>query len=313
MKRTSVTHPLRIASIAVGATLGRVGITFCPGKYDENAATGSWDCDLNVDLDAIRDWGAAAVVTLVESDELTLLRVERLGEETVRRGMHWFTCQLQTSRRLTRSSSGDGMLKAPRSAHYCVTDAMLSSTAGVGSDGPARSARGCSSSLGWSQPRLFDRSAPPGRAPSRPPLRSGMCSALDVLPTEGGPGHPTASASSTESSGASLVVPAATRWGRRWSSCLTRASWPVMARRGLPTSTLPMAESGSSPTTPGWPCSPSSVMLLRESPEKSQIDRQPRSLPHSQRESCGVLRGTTPTRAPAAPGFSKRATTAPIR
>jgi ADP-ribosyl-[dinitrogen reductase] hydrolase len=76
--------------MSVGATLGRVGITFCPGKYDENAATGSWDRDLNVDLDAIRDWGAAAVVTLVESEELTLLRAERLGEETVRRGMRWF-------------------------------------------------------------------------------------------------------------------------------------------------------------------------------------------------------------------------------
>jgi ADP-ribosyl-[dinitrogen reductase] hydrolase len=90
VKRTSLTHPLRIDSLSAGTTLGRVGITFCPGKYDENAATGSWDRDLNLDLEAIRDWGAAAVVTLVESHELTLLGVERLGEETVRRGMRWF-------------------------------------------------------------------------------------------------------------------------------------------------------------------------------------------------------------------------------
>lgn len=39
--------------------------------------TGGWDRDLNRDLDAIRDWGAAAVVTLLEPKELTLLRVER--------------------------------------------------------------------------------------------------------------------------------------------------------------------------------------------------------------------------------------------
>jgi hypothetical protein len=36
MKRTSVTHPLDIATFA-GPGFGRVGITFCPGKYDETA------------------------------------------------------------------------------------------------------------------------------------------------------------------------------------------------------------------------------------------------------------------------------------
>ncbi|WP_249144779.1 cyclin-dependent kinase inhibitor 3 family protein [Bradyrhizobium sp. AUGA SZCCT0274] len=52
--------------------------------------SGHWDRDLAVDLDAINNWGAAAVVTLVEPKELTLLRVERLGEEVVRRHMLWF-------------------------------------------------------------------------------------------------------------------------------------------------------------------------------------------------------------------------------
>jgi ADP-ribosyl-[dinitrogen reductase] hydrolase len=65
-------------------------VTFCPGKHDPHAMSGGWDRDLDADLDAIRDWGAAAVVTLVEPKELTLLRVERLGEEVVRRNMHWF-------------------------------------------------------------------------------------------------------------------------------------------------------------------------------------------------------------------------------
>ena len=52
--------------------------------------SGAWDRDLALDLDAIRDWGAAAVVTLLEPKELTLLRVERLGEEVLRRNMLWF-------------------------------------------------------------------------------------------------------------------------------------------------------------------------------------------------------------------------------
>ena len=90
MKRTSLTHPLQIAALSAGAECGRVGITFCPGKLDRHAMSGHWERDLALDLDRIRDWGAAAVVTLVEPQELTLLRVERLGEEVLRRGMLWF-------------------------------------------------------------------------------------------------------------------------------------------------------------------------------------------------------------------------------
>ena len=52
--------------------------------------SGYWDRELALDLDTVRDWGAAAVVTLLEPKELTLLRVERLGEEVLRRNMRWF-------------------------------------------------------------------------------------------------------------------------------------------------------------------------------------------------------------------------------
>jgi ADP-ribosyl-[dinitrogen reductase] hydrolase len=52
--------------------------------------SGVWDRDLATDLDAIRNWGAAAIVTLLQPEELTLLRVERLGEEVLRRNMLWF-------------------------------------------------------------------------------------------------------------------------------------------------------------------------------------------------------------------------------
>jgi protein-tyrosine phosphatase len=90
MKRTSITHPLQIAAVGAGSGRGRIGVTFCPGKYDPHAQTGSWDRDLALDLDAIRKWGAAAVVTLVEDRELRLLRVPHLGEEVRRRGMAWY-------------------------------------------------------------------------------------------------------------------------------------------------------------------------------------------------------------------------------
>ena len=90
MKRTSVTHPLQIAVVSAGPEFGRVGITFCPGKYDQHAMSGYWDRDLALDLDKVRDWGAAAVVTLLEPKELKLLRVENLGDEILRRNMLWF-------------------------------------------------------------------------------------------------------------------------------------------------------------------------------------------------------------------------------
>jgi protein-tyrosine phosphatase len=90
MKRTSITHPLQIAPVGAGFGGGRIGVTFCPGKYDPHAQSGSWDRDLALDLDAIRQWGAAAVLTLVEDRELKLLRVPHLGEEVRRRGMVWY-------------------------------------------------------------------------------------------------------------------------------------------------------------------------------------------------------------------------------
>ncbi len=52
--------------------------------------SGYWDRDLSLDLDAISVWGAAAVVTLVEQNELCLLRVKQLGAEVIRRDMLWF-------------------------------------------------------------------------------------------------------------------------------------------------------------------------------------------------------------------------------
>jgi len=88
--RTSISHPLQIAVVTAGSEVGRIGITSRPGKYDPYAMTAGWHRDLNRDLDAIRDWGAAAVVALLEPEELTLRKVERLGEEVLRRNMSWF-------------------------------------------------------------------------------------------------------------------------------------------------------------------------------------------------------------------------------
>lgn len=87
--RTSASHPLAIAEIRPAPETGRIGITFCPGKHQSDAATGVWRRDLAADLERIADWGAAAVVSLVEEHELAALKVPRLGQEVNARHMLW--------------------------------------------------------------------------------------------------------------------------------------------------------------------------------------------------------------------------------
>jgi ADP-ribosyl-[dinitrogen reductase] hydrolase len=87
--RTSQSHPLQIAQVRLSRGHGLIGITFCPGKKQPGAFTGSWDRDLDLDCDAIREWGAAAVVTLIEDHELRSLKVMGLGAAVSARGMAW--------------------------------------------------------------------------------------------------------------------------------------------------------------------------------------------------------------------------------
>lgn len=62
---TSVSHPPRVDAVPAPGG-GLIGMTFRPGKVQRHGFTGAWDRDPALDLDAIRDWGAAAVVTPVE-------------------------------------------------------------------------------------------------------------------------------------------------------------------------------------------------------------------------------------------------------
>lgn len=87
--RTSLSHPLEIAEVRASTLHGRIGITFCPGKHDSLAVTGSWARDLETDVQAISTWGAKLVLTLVEPAELKQLKVPNLGQEIQNQGMAW--------------------------------------------------------------------------------------------------------------------------------------------------------------------------------------------------------------------------------
>ncbi|AWN34390.1 ADP-ribosylglycohydrolase family protein [Methylobacterium radiodurans] len=84
-----MTNDLRIAELPAGTMGGMIGITFAPGKKQASGLTGPHDRDLAADLDAVAAWGAAAVVTLMQADELDRYRISAIGEEVRTRFMEW--------------------------------------------------------------------------------------------------------------------------------------------------------------------------------------------------------------------------------
>ena len=81
--RTSATHPIRVDfvdSAALGLA-GRLGMTFAPGKKQRDAATGSWDRDLDADLARLRDeFRTGLLVSLMEEHEYAALQITQLRE-----------------------------------------------------------------------------------------------------------------------------------------------------------------------------------------------------------------------------------------
>lgn len=88
-KRTSDTHPIRIDAVQPIGSWGQIGMSFCPGKIQSDARTGSWNRNLEKDVARIREWGASTVVTLMELRELAELDVIDLPSEIEQQGMSW--------------------------------------------------------------------------------------------------------------------------------------------------------------------------------------------------------------------------------
>ncbi len=92
--RTSKDHPLQIAPLKTTGA-GLIGMTLCPGKKDQAALTGAWNRDLDTDLQAILDWGAKVLVTLMEDYELRQLGVSEIGERASELGLEWYHLPIQ--------------------------------------------------------------------------------------------------------------------------------------------------------------------------------------------------------------------------
>ena len=64
-------------------------MTLCPGKHASSAFGTAWARDLAFDLDAVVDWGATSLVSLVERHELSAFGVSNLGEAAEEAGLEW--------------------------------------------------------------------------------------------------------------------------------------------------------------------------------------------------------------------------------
>ncbi len=89
MPRTSLTHPLQIDSVMVPQTGGLIGMTICPGMVQGGPSERAWDRNLDLDLAAIKSWGATALVTLIEDYELEILSVADLPQKVQAIGLEW--------------------------------------------------------------------------------------------------------------------------------------------------------------------------------------------------------------------------------
>jgi protein-tyrosine phosphatase len=87
--KTSITHPLRIDSIKIPEAGGEIGMTLCPGKHQNYARSGQWARDLALDIQAIEDWDAKIVITLMEQHELDRFSVSHLPDEVEKAGIRW--------------------------------------------------------------------------------------------------------------------------------------------------------------------------------------------------------------------------------
>ena len=89
--RTSDTDPLYVNSVSVRQGYGLIGMTLCPGKKYLSPYTGPWDRDLRLDLEAIKSFGACALVTLMEAHEFDMVGVSlnSMAAETDRLGIEW--------------------------------------------------------------------------------------------------------------------------------------------------------------------------------------------------------------------------------
>lgn len=87
--KTSESHPLRIDWVSAEDSWGRVGMSFCPGKVQQHALSGTWQRDIHLDVRRIREEGGTMVISLIELHEFAELEVAMLPAVVQAAGLDW--------------------------------------------------------------------------------------------------------------------------------------------------------------------------------------------------------------------------------
>ena len=80
--------PLKIDTVSVPSFSGLIGISACPGMKDFSTLD-LYDDRIENDLQCISNWGARAVVTVLDLNEITALGVAALPARIVARDIFW--------------------------------------------------------------------------------------------------------------------------------------------------------------------------------------------------------------------------------
>jgi ADP-ribosyl-[dinitrogen reductase] hydrolase len=87
--RTSLSHPLRIDTVAASEAGGLIGMTLCPGRRDTLSVEGAWERDLTADLAIVSAWKPGMVLTLIEDFEFELLGVPTFSVSMLQADLPW--------------------------------------------------------------------------------------------------------------------------------------------------------------------------------------------------------------------------------
>jgi len=81
--------PLLIDTVVIPGVKGQIGLTSCPGMKDEYSCFDHYGDSMTDDLLTIRNWGATALVTLLDESELLVLGVRDLPRKASALNILW--------------------------------------------------------------------------------------------------------------------------------------------------------------------------------------------------------------------------------
>jgi len=112
-------------------------MTACPGRWRLFGSVGVEPDGIRRDLDAIRRWGARALVTLVEADELDLMGIHDLRGQAEHAGLAWFHCPIADFRAPGPGFESAWLTTGPAvHRHLCQReDVVIHCLAGLGRSG----------------------------------------------------------------------------------------------------------------------------------------------------------------------------------